>query len=106
MRRYSTLPHECRAAGKSDPSERGRLPAIELGLALGGLLVLAGLGYLLLAVERWREAGFGPLSYPVSLRTVVPAVTAMALGIQLAFSGCALAVLSLGREIRLRRADP
>lgn len=83
-----------------------RLPAIELGLALGGLLVLAGLGYLLLAVERWREAGFGPLSYPVSLRTVVPAVTAMALGIQLAFSGCALAVLSLGREIRLRRADP
>ena len=83
-----------------------RLPAIELGLALGAVLLLAGLGYLLLAVERWRQAGFGALAYPESLRIVVPAVTAAALGIQFAFSGCALAILGLGREIRLRRADP
>ena len=38
------------------------------------------------------------------VRIVVPAVTAGALGIQLAFSGFALAVLEFGREIRLKRA--
>jgi hypothetical protein len=58
------------------------------------------------AVEQWRETGFGTLSYPDSLRVVVPAVTAFALGIQLAFAGFALAVIDLGREIRLKRAEP
>jgi glycosyltransferase involved in cell wall biosynthesis len=83
-----------------------RLRPVELGIAGGAGLVLFGLGYLLVAVEQWREAGFGTLSYPDSLRVVVPAVTALALGIQLAFAGFALAVLDLGREIRLRRAEP
>jgi hypothetical protein len=80
---------------------RGR-PA-ELGIAAGAVLALFGLGYLLLALARWREVGFGPLSYPDSLRIVVPAVTALALAIQLAFAGFALAVLDLGREVRLQR---
>ena len=83
-----------------------RLRTVELGIAGGAGLVLSGLGYLLVAVEQWREAGFGTLSYPDSLRVVVPAVTALALGIQLAFAGFALAVLDLGREIRLQRAEP
>ena len=37
---------------------------------------------------------------------MVPAVTAAALGIQLAFSGFALAMLEFGRELRLKRAGP
>lgn len=81
-----------------------RLHPVELGIAVGAALVLAGFGYLLFAVERWREAGFGDLSYPDSLRVVVPAVTSAALGVQLAFAGFALAVLDLGREIRLKHA--
>ena len=80
---------------------RGR-PA-ELGITAGVGLALLGLGYLLLALERWREVGFGTLSYPDSLRIVVPAVTAIALAIQLTFAGFALAVLDLGREVRLQR---
>ena len=39
-----------------------------------------------------------------SVRIVVPAVTAAAIGIQLAFGGFALAVLEFGRELRLKRA--
>lgn len=81
-----------------------RLHPVELGVAAGAVLVLAGLGYLLVAVSRWGAVGFGDLSYPDSLRTVVPAVTAAALGVQLAFAGFALAVLDLGREIRLGHA--
>jgi hypothetical protein len=77
----------------------------ELGIAAAVGLALFGLGYLLLALERWREADFGSLSYPDRLRIVVPAVTALALAIQLAFAGFALAVLDLGREIRLQRVQ-
>ena len=53
---------------------------------------------------RWREAGFGELAHPDGVRIVVPAVTAAALGVQLAFTGFALAILDFGREIRLKRA--
>jgi hypothetical protein len=83
-----------------------RLHPVELGVAGGGALVLIGLGYLVLALERWREAGFGELAHPDGVRIVVPAVTAAALGVQLAFFGFALAVLDFGREIRLKRAPP
>lgn len=82
-----------------------RVHPVETGLLAGSTLLLAGLAYLAVALEAWREAGFGPLSYPDSLRLVVPAVTLVALGVQLTFAGFALAVLELGREIRLKRAD-
>ena len=82
-----------------------RLRPIELGIVSGGLLVLLGLAHVLLAVVRWGEADFGELPYPQGVRVVVPAVTLAALGIQLAFSGFALAILEFGREIRLKRAE-
>ncbi len=82
------------------------LRTIELGIVSGGLLLLVGLTYALLAVERWRETGFGELAATDSVRIVVPAVTAAAIGVQLAFSGFALAILEFGRELRLKRAQP
>jgi hypothetical protein len=80
------------------------LRPVELGIVSGGLLVLLGLGHVLIAVVRWGQADFGALPYPQGVRVVVPAVTLAALGIQLAFSGFALAILEFGREIRLKRA--
>jgi hypothetical protein len=79
---------------------------VEFGLAAGALLILAGVGYTLWAVEQWREAGFGNLAPEESVRIVVPAVTAIAIGVQLACSGFALATIEFGRELRLRRARP
>lgn len=83
-----------------------RLHPVEFGIAAGGVLILVGLTYVLTAVAHWRAVGFGDLPYRESVRIVIPAVTAAALGIQLAFSAFALAVLDLGREIRLKRAAP
>ena len=80
------------------------LRTIELGIATGAALLLFGLGYALVAVGRWGEVGFGDLPPGESVRIVVPAVTAAAIGIQLAFSGFALAILRFGRELRLGRA--
>ena len=83
---------------------QGRGP-VELGLLAGGILLLVGVGYTLWAVESWRKAGFGNLSPEDSVRIVVPAVTAIAIGIQLAFSGFVLATIEFGRELRQRRAQ-
>jgi hypothetical protein len=69
---------------------------VEWGIGLGLLTLLVGLAYLAGAVLLWRGAGFGELSYPDSLRIVIPAVTAIALGVQFVFSGFVLAVLDLG----------
>jgi glycosyltransferase involved in cell wall biosynthesis len=79
---------------------------VELGIGSGGVLALLGLGYLAYEVELWRRAGFGDLSYPESLRIVVPAVTALAVGVHLVFAGFMLALIDLSREIRLRTLDP
>lgn len=81
-----------------------RLHPVEFGIATGGVLILVGALYVLVAFEHWRAVGFGDLPHHESVRIVVPAVTAAALGIQLAFSAFALAVLDLGRELRLKRA--
>jgi hypothetical protein len=83
---------------------QGRGP-VELGLLAGAILLLLGLGYVLWAVESWRKAGFGDLSPGESVRIVVPAVTAIAIGIQLAFSGFVLATIEFGRELRLQRGQ-
>ncbi|MGD9509575.1 MAG: glycosyltransferase family 2 protein [Geminicoccaceae bacterium] len=84
---------------------QGRRP-VELGLLAGAVLLLLGIGYVLWAVESWRKAGFGDLSPDESVRIVVPAVTAIAIGIQLAFSGFVLATIEFGRELRLQRGQP
>jgi glycosyltransferase involved in cell wall biosynthesis len=91
----------------STPLIRGlhRVRPVELGIGTGGVLALIGLGYLLYQVELWRRAGFGDLSYPESLRLVVPAVIAFALGAQLVFAGFTLAVLNLSRQLRQDPAE-
>ena len=71
------------------------MPLVEWGLLAGLGLVLAGVAGLIGAVLYWRAAGFGNLPTEQSLRIVIPAVTAIALGVQWMFSGFALAVLGL-----------
>jgi hypothetical protein len=81
---------------------RRRRP-VEAGILAGVALVLCGLANLAYGVEVWRRSGFGDLSYPDSLRIVVPAVVALALGTQLVFAGFLMALLDPDREIRLGR---
>ena len=76
---------------------------VEWGIGLGLFALLVGLGYLTGAILLWQKVGFGELSYPDSLRIVIPAVTAIALGVQFVFSGFALAVLDLSRPHRFNR---
>jgi glycosyltransferase involved in cell wall biosynthesis len=71
--------------------------SIELGMAAGLLVLLAGLGMGAYALGMWGRESFGALNSEVSLRVVAPSATALILGLQLIFSSLFLGVLSLRR---------
>jgi hypothetical protein len=75
---------------------------VEWGVVAGLLLLATGSSFVLMEFLRWRGSEFGDLSYPDSLRVMVPAVTAIALGVQSLFSGFALSVLGLSGRLPAR----
>jgi glycosyltransferase involved in cell wall biosynthesis len=67
------------------------------GWAGAGLLIsLAGAGLLLFGVAIWHGVDFGTLSYPDSLRIVIPGVTLIMLGVQLIFASFLISMVSRG----------
>jgi len=71
---------------------------LERGLVLGMLLLVFGVLQLVGAFLYWQAASFGSISYPESLRKVIPAVTLITLGVQVVFSSFFLSILSLPRK--------
>ena len=72
--------------------------SLERGLLLGIMFFLVGFMLLFSKLLFWRAVHFGPLSYPESLRTVIPAVSCMTIGCQIVFSSFFLSILSLPRR--------
>jgi glycosyltransferase involved in cell wall biosynthesis len=71
---------------------------LEVGLLVGGVLLLMGLGGSLYALRTWEAHAFGPLDPSKVLRTVIPATTSFALGFQIILSSFFLSVLGLRRR--------
>jgi len=87
-----------------------RFISLELGLAVGGLLVVAGLGASVCAVGSWGAQHFGDLDPVKAMRLIIPAVFSLTLGGQIMLSSFFLSVLLLGRapepaEASERKAD-
>jgi len=86
--------------------EEGRLSALlgrfglEPALVVAGLLVLVGLGLGVAAVVIWGAEHFGPLSGMGAMRVAIASVTAMVLGLQLAFGAFFVALLGMMRAPR------
>ena len=81
----------------NDPSlaKLFRFINLERGVLAGILMLMAG-GFLLIrALLIWKGAGFGEISYSENLRRVIPAMTLIAVGIQVIFSSFFLSVLGL-----------
>ncbi len=72
--------------------------SLERGIVAGLLIGVVGLGFLGAAILKWRAANFGIISYPESLRLVIPAVTCLTLGIQTLFSSFFLSILELKHD--------
>lgn len=60
---------------------------LEHALVAGGLLFLAGLGMAIHALQLWAGVDYGALDPRATMRWVVPSVTAMAMGGELALAG-------------------
>lgn len=72
--------------------------SLERGIVLGMVISLVGLGFLAASILKWRAANFGIISYPDSLRLVIPAVTCTTLGVQTIFSSFFLSILDLKHD--------
>jgi hypothetical protein len=75
-----------------------RYVTLELGLALGFAMFVAGVIGAVLAVLAWRANGFGPLDAVAAMRVVIPSVTLMILGAQGVMGSFFLSVLGLRRR--------
>lgn len=75
-----------------------RYITLEVGLAAGFFLVLAGTGAWVLGLEYWRNHHFGPLDPEKTLRIVIPGMVAFTLGFQIILSSFFLSVLGLARR--------
>jgi glycosyltransferase involved in cell wall biosynthesis len=59
-----------------------QVATLELGLIISALMLFAGLAWSVWLVSVWRASGFGPLDPSVAMRSAIPAVTLMVLGVQ------------------------
>ena len=71
---------------------------LEFGLAVGGVLIAAGVLSSIYAVHLWATTNFGVLDTTVMLRMVVPSVTGLTLGCQVVLFSFFLSVLGLARK--------
>jgi glycosyltransferase involved in cell wall biosynthesis len=72
---------------------------LEAGLIVGATLLLGGLGLAVYALGIWGAERFGALSYPETMRLVIPSSTAILLGFQIIYSAFFVSIL----EIRASR---
>jgi hypothetical protein len=70
-----------------------RLINLERGLVVAACTLVAGLALLGVAVNQWRESGFGPLDYSETMRIVIPGATLTALGFQTILSSFFISIL-------------
>jgi hypothetical protein len=71
---------------------------LERGLLLAFGALLVGVALLLIAVNAWREAGFGSMDYAKTMRLVVPGATLTALGFQTVLSSFFVSMLGMRRR--------
>ncbi len=69
--------------------------SVEWGAVVGSIVLFAGVGMFIFAFLDWQRADFGPLSYADSLRLVIPAVTAMTIGVQTVLCGFVFGTIGL-----------
>ena len=71
---------------------------LETGLAIGAVIMALGFVAALYAFAAWSRAGFGALDARMTMRTAIPAVTAICLGGQVILTSFLLSFLGLRRR--------
>jgi hypothetical protein len=71
---------------------------LEKGLILGACLIVTGVVCSVYSVWTWKRSSFGILDPARTLRIIIPAITALIIGVQIVFSSLFLSVLGLRRR--------
>ncbi len=74
------------------------LLSLEVGIGVGLVLLIGGLVASMYAFGAWGGASFGPLDPTVTMRVVIPAATAVIVGLQIIFASFFLSILGLKRR--------
>jgi glycosyltransferase involved in cell wall biosynthesis len=75
-----------------------KVVTLEVGIAIGAVLLAVGLAGSLYEVVHWEHRSFGPLAYAATLRVVIPAAVLLALGWQTILASFFLSILGLRRR--------
>jgi glycosyltransferase involved in cell wall biosynthesis len=75
-----------------------RIVTLEVGLAVGALLLLAGIALSIYTVWFWSGRSFGALSTSSTIRLVVPAAMLMILGLETVLASFFLSILGINRR--------
>ncbi len=76
----------------------GDVFSLEVGIIAGLVFLLGGLAATVLALGSWGSRAFADLDPAVVMRTVLPAVTALILGMQIIFASFFYSILGLSRR--------
>lgn len=76
------------------PERLLRLASLEVAIAVGAFLVIAGIGGALYAILQWRHSSFGPLVPSDMMRITIPSVTTLAIGTQIVFGNFLLGFIA------------
>ena len=71
---------------------------LEKGLIAGSATLAIGLLLLAASVNQWRHAGFGPLDYARTMRSVIPGATLTLLGFQTVLSSFLVSIFGMHRR--------
>lgn len=71
---------------------------LEVGLAVGGLLMLTGAALWTFGLSYWGIRHFGPLDPDKTLRILIPGFVSLTLGVQIILSSFFLSVLGMARK--------
>jgi hypothetical protein len=75
-----------------------RYITLELGVAVGAALTIAGFSASVYAVRAWSAQHFGMMDYSRTMRIVIPAALLLTLGAQTIFASFFMSVLGLRRK--------
>lgn len=75
-----------------------RRVTLELGIVAGTALLVLGFGGSVWSVHSWKLTNFGQLDYAKTMRTVIPSVLALTLGVQLIFASFFGSFLRMARK--------
>lgn len=75
-----------------------RFVSLEVGLVVGGLLLLVGIAGAIYALSGWGTRSFGNLDPTRTMRVVIPSITCLTLGVEIILSSFFLSILGMKRR--------